>query len=384
MREMSSHSKVHVVPVAIAASLGVVGMGLLSDGVVKAADTRDTVNVTVSPSCTFNSDNAENLNKRFAGSAANGTEVNDFNDSGVHEFNLFCNDNNGFVVSAKAYDLTATGIDDVISYTDDYTHTGENSMWTAEISATPASLVENSPVPMGNGGTIISSDSNTSADGVTFTATYKAYVGSATPAGTYNGRIEYTLTASGTSNSGSGSQSGSGSESGSENGNEETGNGEESGSGEGSGNEETGNGESGGSGSGTQNPDSGQSTSEPASTSNTPAAEPQTTTLNNTYATYNTYNTTNYPSGGSAATTPVRTVSTPTVSAGTDDEVATTSGSSSSTTDNYESPLGVTSTTKAASKDSGAFDPAPILVAGILAASGVATLALIKSKEREE
>ena len=347
MKETNLRSK--ACAVAVAAGLGVVGIGVLSDG-VSAADVTsvtDTIKVTVQPSCTFRSTE----DKTYVGSAANGTEVDNFNDSGVHEFNLFCNNNNGYIVTATPYDLEMTGTGDVIAYTDNYTHTGVNSMWTAEIATETVGVTAVSPVPVG-GGTVISSDSSTTAAGASFTATYKAYVGSETPAGTYTGTIIYTLTASGTSNNG-GSSSGSGGT----NQNDDNGNGSEN--------------------SGT---DSGNS-----SNSSNDAQNTTPTVFNNTYNTYNTHNTTNYANGNS---TPVATGTQLAASGSTgsstsaNDAVASNSNSGSSSS--YEKPLGVTTSAMTSNKDSGT-DLMPILVAaGALAVAGVAVVALAKDKKEEE
>ena len=388
MKETGLRSRTYVVPVVVAAGLGMAGMGLLSDGVVKADTTSatDTINVTVQPSCTFTNVSDET----YAGSAANGTQVNNFNDNGQHVFNLFCNDHNGFEVSATAYDLEATGVEDVIAYTDNYTHTGVNSMWTAGITSSSTGVTVVPIVPVG-GGTIFSSDTNTSAAGVSFTATYSAYVGTATPAGTYTGTIVYTLTASGTSNSNSGSG---GSGTGDNSGSQQDNNGGGDNSGANSGNEETGTGDNSGTGAGDNsgsgsNPDansgSGSNPSNANSTpSNTNAAPLSMNSFYNTYNTSNTTNTynTNY-SGGSSA--PAAT-SGQTATIDTNDTTGndTTNSNNSGAGDSYEQPLGVMSTTSSSSDSNTGMDPMPIVAAGALTMAGVAAIALARSSKKEE
>ena len=208
-KETNSRGRALVVPVAVVAGLGMAGVGLALSGVARAATTdvrssTDTLNVNVQLSCTFNSVE----NKTYTGSANNGAEVGNFNDSGAHEFNFSCNDKDGYTVSATPYDLEATGIEDVIAYTDSYAPSGANGMWTAAISSNTAGVTVTPVVPVG-GGTIISASSNTAAGGTTFTATYSAYVGTEMPAGTYSGTIVYTLISPGLSNGG-GSGTGSG------------------------------------------------------------------------------------------------------------------------------------------------------------------------------
>lgn len=367
MKETGLRDKACVVPVAIAASLGMAGMGLVSSGVVVADTTSvtDTINVTVQPSCTFN--DAED--KTYIGSAANGTEVGDFNDSGVHEFNLFCNDNNGFIVTATPYDLEASGIEDVIEYTDSYDPSGVDSIWSAAITSDSTGVTVVPVVPVG-GGTILSSDTSTATAGVDFSATYSAYVGTATPAGTYTGTIIYTLTASGTSNNSNSGNSGN--------------NGGDNGGGDNSGTEVTDNtdsGDSGNGGSGAEEPGSG--TEEPNDPSNTQSAAPMMTSLNNSYSTnntYNTYNTTNYNNSGIGVSTPAAT-STQSTTSGND----TMNGSNSEVSDSYENPLGVTTRTSSSSSESSGVDVMPVVVTGAaLAVAGVAAIAVSQNKKKEE
>ena len=376
MKEIDSQSKARVVPVAIVAGLGMAGMGLVSEGVVVADTTTvtDTLRIGVKETCTFKN----TTDATFAGSALNGSEVENFNDSGVHTFYLFCNNNNGYTVRATPYDLEATNTDDVISYTDNYTASGVNGMWTAEIATSESGVTATSPVPVG-GGVVISSNTHSSAS-TSFTATYSAYVGTETSAGTYTGRIEYVLSSlNGTVNNGGSGNSGSG------------GAGQDSGSGD-SGSEATNNTEGGGSGgSGSGGTGSETSSSDPSSApSSTQNVAPL--ALNNTYNTYsttNTYTTTNYSGGG--ASTPV-VVNTPVATSGTtssatdggSSNVASADDDNSGASADYEKPLGVTTTTTSSSEDSG-LDWVPLAVtAGALAVVGVAAVAVAqKDKEKE-
>lgn len=383
MKETGLRSKAYVVPVVVAAGLGMAGMmGLVSDGIVAAdtASVTDTINVTVQPSCTFTNVS----NETYAGSATNGAEVNNFNDNGQHVFNIFCNDHNGFEVSATAYDLKATGVEDVIAYTDNYTHTGVNSMWTAGITSSSTGVTVVPVVPIG-GGTIFSSDTNTSTAGVSFTATYSAYVGTATPAGTYTGVIEYTLTASGTSSGNDTTHSGTGGNGGGS----ETGGNEEPGGEETGGGSEPGSGSSTGGDSQNSNTPSNTNNANSSNTNSIPKSTPLTTTLNNSYSTYNTnntyntYNTTNSQNGTSIPTSGA--VATTSGDANENNTNPTTNNKDDTTSSSYEKPLGVTSTTKSmTSKESETMDPMPIVAAGAVTAAAVAGVALMRSGKKEE
>lgn len=336
MRAMSFQDRGVKAPVVAAAGLCLASAGLISNGLAMADTTSvtDTVNVTVESACTFNSIDDET----YAGSAVNGAEVENFNDSGVHEFNLFCNNNSGFTVTATPYDLEATGITGKISYTDSYATSGTDGLWTAAIASSNADLVVSTPVPVG-GGTIITSSSHTATGGVDFTAAYDAYVGTTTSAGTYTGTIVYTLVPSGSTNSGSSSSTNSSSS--------------ESSTGS----------ESSGESSGT------------SSTEGTLGTTSTGTTINNTYSTYNTYNTTNTTSTNNSTNNSGTTSTTGETTSEDDDDDADSS---------YVTPLGVTSTTKSSSGDSGTIDPTPIIIAGALVIAGLSAVALIKNSQEEE
>lgn len=381
MRETSSQGKACAMSVAVAAGVGIAGMGLASNRVAAADITSvtDVISVEVLQSCTFNSTE----NRTYNGSAKNGEEVKNFEDSGVHEFNLFCNSGNGFVVTATPDDLKAEGIDRAINYTDNYTPSGTNGLWTAVITSDSAGVTTTSPVPVG-GGTIISSSSGTEAAGVNFTAAYSAYVGTETPAGTYSGTIIYTLTALSAPDSGN---NGSGDNEGDNNGTNPSD----------SDNSNPGKVDNNGS-SGTNDPDSGTGGSDTNGTSqnadsgsNSSSNSPITTATNNSYSTYNTYNmynTTSYPSGGTgtASTTGIQVATSGNTTGTTTGATSENSsnGNTFGTNSSYEKPLGVTTNTSSSDENSG-IDWMPIAVtAGVLAAAGVAAVALARSNKEED
>lgn len=388
MKEAGLRGRACVLP-GILAGLGMVGMGFVSDGIVAADVTSvtDTLSITVLETCTFR----DVSDLTFTGSALSGSEVENFSHSGVHEFNVFCNSSNGYTVSATPYDLEAEGdITDVIAYTDDYTPSGRNGLWTAEITSDTPGITVTNPVPVG-GGVIVSSGTNTLAAGTTFTATYSAYVGSITPAGTYVGRIEYSLSSLSGGNGGGGSNH---QDSGDDNtGNEETGD-TENDNGSGSGGQtgdQTGGSETGGQTGGSET-DNSQNSTNPVNANSLNAA-PAMTTLNNSYSTnnvnntYTTYNT-SYQGGGSMSSTTGGTTSAATTS-GDDNEdstnPATNSENNSNTSSSYVKPLGVTSTTKSTSStESDSMDPMPIVAAGAVTAAAVAGVALMRSGKKEE
>ena len=73
--------------------------------------------------------------------------------------------------------------------------TGTTGAWHAEIATEDTGLTA---TQLSNGGAatdVITKAGASDADGESFTATYTAWIGTATPAGTYSGTIAYTLAA---------------------------------------------------------------------------------------------------------------------------------------------------------------------------------------------
>ena len=149
----------------------------------------DTIEVTVNSSCTFLAGGADGS---YAASGANGASVNPTNGTdNTHSFTVFCNDNDGYKVSATAHNLTATGITDVFAYAATLP-SGTTSAWNATFASSDVTPVQIATVDTATD--IITKSGASAAAGETFTATYTAYIGTATPAGTYSGEIAYTLT----------------------------------------------------------------------------------------------------------------------------------------------------------------------------------------------
>ncbi len=117
------------------------------------------------------------------------------NSSNVHEFTVFCNQNSGYTVAAEATALSATGITDVFAYKATLP-SGTDGAWNATFAADTENTNTLTVAQLADGGaskTIISSGQASAAGGESFTATYTAYIGTETPAGTYTGTIAYTL-----------------------------------------------------------------------------------------------------------------------------------------------------------------------------------------------
>ena len=189
-----------------AASLALAAMPMAG---VFAADTSvtDTIQITVNSACTIaessTTDGLDNKDTTYADTVANGAETT-FNGThtGTHAFHVSCNAPGGWSFSATPSNLTGytdsgkgTSNSDSINFaaSGSYVSTGAAGDWTATITA-PAGITVTQPATAGVANTIIS-ETGAQAANVEITAAYKAYVGTETSAGFYEGTIAYTLAA---------------------------------------------------------------------------------------------------------------------------------------------------------------------------------------------
>lgn len=193
---------------AVLAAMPIVGVFATDD-----LDVVDTVKVTVEPSCTFRASGTGTLDATYTASGANGASVSPSTSgeqgTNVHTFNVFCNNNKGYTVSATAQDLANIdsanpAITEKFVYMADLSGATTGSGWHAQIAnvtsgLTAAQLPDSATEGAGAGtatGTIITrSNSTTATAGDAWTATYTAKIGSETKAGNYQGTITYTLAA---------------------------------------------------------------------------------------------------------------------------------------------------------------------------------------------
>ena len=151
----------------------------------------DTINVTVDASCTFNAGGAD---VEYSANGTNGQSVNPVNNSSnEHSFTVFCNNNSGYKVSATASALTKSDVTDNFAYAATLP-SGTAGAWNAAISQAQGGSLTIEQLPSGGAATdIVTLGEASAAAGETFKATYTAYIGTETPAGTYTGTIGYTL-----------------------------------------------------------------------------------------------------------------------------------------------------------------------------------------------
>lgn len=192
-----------------ASSVALAAMPVVGVFAVDDLDVVDTIKVTVEPSCTFRASGTGTLDGTYTDSGVNGASVTPktSGDQGtnVHTFNVFCNNNKGYTVSATAQDLAnidnaSPAIADTFAYKASLSQTaGATGEWHAQFAGvttgvTPSQLPD-STSGTASGTIITRTNSSTAAAGDAWTATYTALIGTDTKAGNYQGTITYTLAA---------------------------------------------------------------------------------------------------------------------------------------------------------------------------------------------
>lgn len=151
----------------------------------------DTIQITVDATCTFT---AGSGTATYTASGTNGSgQVSpSLSSSNVHNFTVFCNNNAGYAVTAVATALSQNGVTDDFDYVATLPSSGVDGAWHAQIAGTG---LKNQLPDGGTSTTIIERTEASGASGESFTSTYTAWIGTETPAGTYEGTIGYTLAA---------------------------------------------------------------------------------------------------------------------------------------------------------------------------------------------
>ena len=151
----------------------------------------DTIQVTVDATCTFTAGSGT-ATYTASGTNQSGKVNPSLSSSNVHNFTVFCNNNAGYGVTAVATALTASNITDDFDYVGTLPTSGADGAWNAAIAGTG---VKGQLPDGGTSTTIIERTEASGASGESFTSTYTAWIGTETPAGTYQGTIGYTLAA---------------------------------------------------------------------------------------------------------------------------------------------------------------------------------------------
>ncbi len=90
-----------------AASVALAAMPVLGVFATGVQQVQDTIQITVDASCTFTDEgSASPTGATYSGNGSNGESVT-LSNSGLHTFNVFCNNNKEYTVSDTAKDLDA-------------------------------------------------------------------------------------------------------------------------------------------------------------------------------------------------------------------------------------------------------------------------------------
>lgn len=196
---------IHFVPI-IPAILAIIIGTTLTSSTVSADDTVSTLSISVPTSCTMNGivDTPHSAN-------VNNGQYN--SNIGTTTMKAFCNDSNGFAIYSIGYTneeygnnvLTNASLGSSANIVTGTATSGNTSNWamklTTDTSATYPISIENSydsfhTVP--NDYELVAkrtsaTDMGETATGSIFTTTYQAYIAELQPAGTYSGKVKYTL-----------------------------------------------------------------------------------------------------------------------------------------------------------------------------------------------
>ncbi len=184
-----------------ASSVALAAMPVVGVFAVDDIDVVDTIKVTVDSSCTFRTSSDGTLDGAYTAHGSNGQTVTPSVSGGtnVHTFNVFCNNNKGYTVTATAQalsniDSATPAIADTFAYKADLSGLTTTSGWHAQF-APVTEGVSVTQLPDAGTGTIITRSGSTATAGDAWTATYTAKIGSETKAGNYEGTITYNLLA---------------------------------------------------------------------------------------------------------------------------------------------------------------------------------------------
>lgn len=200
-----------VMTLTLITALSVVGLSAARVSADDEPPYRDA-SVTVETTCAFTS---EERKEPYALSVASGNSVDttDLSDEEKPPFEVSCNDLNGFVVEAVGFSPDADNKDGAVGNTAMYSPvgtiptgtSGTESYWAFRVSSATATGTDVESdysaddtwytIPGGNGATIASFKAK--GDGTTVTGLvrtdYKVYASAAQAAGSYTGKVKYTL-----------------------------------------------------------------------------------------------------------------------------------------------------------------------------------------------
>lgn len=184
------------------ASLAVAAMpvvGVFAD----VTGSTDTLEIKVNPTCSFTTGNQGETTaaQTFTDTVLNGQKAAfkvGENAKSTHKFNVVCNDNDGWKVTAAGNDLSgAAGNNHRITMVAGAVYAAGSGQaegqWSGALSGTGVISGGYIPLPTeGVAAPVIATESASTASSA-FTVTYDAYVGTQTAADTYTGTVTYSL-----------------------------------------------------------------------------------------------------------------------------------------------------------------------------------------------
>lgn len=192
--------------IAGAASVALAAMPVVGVFAADVTTSTDTLEIKVDPTCSFTTGNQgeTQTSQTFTDTVLNGKKAA-FKVSGsaktVHKFNVVCNDNDGWKVTAAGQDLSgATQTNNhkismvaaAVPAADSGTTEGQ---WSGALSGTGVISGGYIPLPTQEIAAPVIATESASTDSSAFTVTYDAYVGTETAADTYTGQVSYSLSA---------------------------------------------------------------------------------------------------------------------------------------------------------------------------------------------
>lgn len=210
---MNKANKYLLIPLGLLSMTALSGVLLISSSVNADNDSIvDEINITVPVSCTLSGSGMTS----HTASIPNGT----YNSSiGETTIKAFCNDNEGFAIYAIGYTdeedgknvLTSSALGSTSDITTSTATSGNNSAWAMKL-AVPQSPAPTYPMAIASDTegsfssfhavpddyTLVakrtsSTDIGQNAEGSSLNTTYQAYISQTQPAGTYTGKVKYTM-----------------------------------------------------------------------------------------------------------------------------------------------------------------------------------------------
>ncbi|MBQ3445188.1 hypothetical protein IJH23_00065 [Candidatus Saccharibacteria bacterium] len=186
------------------ASLAVAAMPVVGVFAADVTGSTDTLEIKVNPTCSFTTGNQGETteSQTFTDTVLNGKKAAfkvGGNAKATHKFNVVCNDNDGWKVTAAGQDLApvTAGNNHKITMVAGAVYAADSGQaegqWSGALSGTGVIAGGYIPLPTQEIAAPIIATESASTDSSAFTVTYDAYVGTETAADTYRGTVTYSL-----------------------------------------------------------------------------------------------------------------------------------------------------------------------------------------------